>query len=176
MAPRQTGKPPGVPQKIIDWEVVDNLLMAACNGREIASYLGVHPDTLYDRCQLEKGTVFSHYAQKGVAKGDSLLRATQMEVAIKKKDRSMLQYLGRVRLKQSELIEETQEQIGDLRQAILEISQTVSGVSDDLRQKLENASSLQDQGCTREMPHFSTELGAEGVNRGSSSLSDYLES
>jgi hypothetical protein len=107
-----SGKNVGAPQKNIDWKIVDDLLLAGCTGKEIAACIGIAADTLYHRCVEDKKVNFSHYSQLGYDKGDSLIKAAQMEVAIKKKDRSMLQFLGKVRLKQKETdtVAETQLQ------------------------------------------------------------------
>jgi hypothetical protein len=90
----------GRPRIFIDWEKVKNLLLADCTGVEIAGYFGVHPDTLYDRCVMENNISFSDYSHQYKHKGDSLLRATQFEAAIKDKDKTMLVWLGKQRLGQ----------------------------------------------------------------------------
>jgi hypothetical protein len=95
------GLPPNGPVKVIDWDVVDDLLIKGCTGTQIASRLGIHPDTLYHRCEDEKGSLFSAYAQKKREKGDSLLLETQFNMAIKE-DRGMLIWLGKQRLGQQE--------------------------------------------------------------------------
>lgn len=89
------------PTKIIDWDEVDDLLVKGCNGSQISSYIGVCSDTLYDRCLLEKGVLFSTYSQKKREKGDSLLHKAQFELAMKE-DRTMLVWLGKQRLGQKE--------------------------------------------------------------------------
>lgn len=91
--------------KIIDWKKVDDLLLAGCHGTEIAAYIGVHPETLYDRCKLEFGTVFSVYSQEKKSKGESILRAHQYAKAVgltTKGDNTLLIWLGKNRLKQRE--------------------------------------------------------------------------
>lgn len=95
------GLPPNGPVKHIDWDIVDELLMKGCTGTQIASRMGIHPDTLYDRCYNEKGTRFSEYAQQKREKGDSLLLETQFNMAIER-DRAMLIWLGKQRLGQKE--------------------------------------------------------------------------
>ena len=92
----------------IDWNRVEKLLMAGCSGVEIASYFGIHHDTLYDACQREKGMAFSVFSLAFRQKGDSLLRETQFNIAIgdEKKglqpDKAMLIWLGKNRLEQSD--------------------------------------------------------------------------
>lgn len=94
--------PGGPPQKIIDWEKVDQLLIAGCKGTEIAAHLGIHSDTLYLRCDKEKGVSFSTYLQEKRAVGNTLLRAAQFDEAVRKRDRGMLVWLGKNRLEQSD--------------------------------------------------------------------------
>jgi hypothetical protein len=95
------GLPPNGPVKEIDWDFVDDLLIRGCTGTQIASRLGVHPQTLYNRCEDEKGSLFSEYAQRKREKGDTLLLETQFNMAIEK-DRAMLIWLGKQRLGQKE--------------------------------------------------------------------------
>lgn len=170
-----TGKPVGNPQKEIDWKLVDELAMGGCDGQTIAKQLNICADTLYDRCSIEKGVNWSVYKQRLLQCGDELIDYTQFYVAVRKKNPTMLMYLGRVRRKQNDSPVETQEQINDLRKAVLEISSTVPGITDALRQKLENASSLQDQGFSGEMSDIQAELGSSGINSGSTSLPDSFE-
>lgn len=86
----------------IEWDKVDNLLIAGCTGTEIAAHIGVHADTLYDRCVNEKRSSFSAYLQSKRAKGDSLLRVAQFDEAVNKRDRGMLIWLGKNRLGQTD--------------------------------------------------------------------------
>ena len=87
--------------KPIDWNIVDNALVAGCSGVEIAGLLGVHYETLYDRTVKEKGKSFTEYSHEKKAKGDSLLRQKQFQEAMKG-DRGMLIWLGKNRLGQRE--------------------------------------------------------------------------
>lgn len=91
------------PEKIIDWKLVDRLLMADCHGTEIAAHFDMHPNTLYLRVQEEMGCGFSEYSQIKKAQGDSLLRDVQFKKATVDEDNTMLIYLGKVRLKQKEI-------------------------------------------------------------------------
>lgn len=93
--------------KHIDWEKVDNMLMAGCNGVQAAAAIGVSPDTLYLRCQNEKNTVFTVYAQEKRAHGNGLLHAAQFQKAIKEKNPTMLIWLGKQRLEQKETSTDT---------------------------------------------------------------------
>lgn len=93
-------------QKIISWDEVDSYLQSGCKGTEVADILGIHPDTLYKRCQDEIGTTFSAYSQQKRAKGCAILQVAQFDLAIKG-NATMLIWLGKQRLGQHEPEPET---------------------------------------------------------------------
>ena len=101
MARKPTGRPTGYPPTPIDWDKVDRMLIAGCVGTEIAPHFGLHEDTLYDRCEKEKGVPFSAYKAQKKSQGESLLRSKQFDVAMKG-DKTMLVWLGKQRLGQKE--------------------------------------------------------------------------
>lgn len=101
MPVKPTGKPDGYPPIDIEWDKVDQYLIAGSNGVEIAKTLGCHEDTLYRRCQAEKGIGFSAYSRTKKAQGDQMLRSKQFTLAMQG-DRGMLIWLGKNRLGQSE--------------------------------------------------------------------------
>lgn len=106
----------GRKEHIIEWSKVDKMLEAGCTGTEIAGEIGCHPDTLYDRCEKEKGLLFSVYVRSKRAKGDGTLRAKQFKLAMEG-DRVMLIWLGKNRLGQKENPFKTEEfngKLGDL--------------------------------------------------------------
>jgi len=85
--------------KKIPWAKVDKWLEAGCLGTEVAARIGIHKETLYRRCQKEKGISFSDYIQQKKAAGNSILREEQFKAAMKG-DRGMLIWLGKQRLDQ----------------------------------------------------------------------------
>jgi hypothetical protein len=85
----------------IDWGKVDQMLMAGCNGVEVAASIGIHPDTLYLRCEEDNNMGFSQYSAAKKASGDRLLKMKQFDLAVKG-DRTMLVWLGKQRLGQSD--------------------------------------------------------------------------
>lgn len=89
------------PEKPINWKLVDDLLIAGCNGSEIASHFDMHPDTLYRRIEEQYGMGFTAYCSEKRQRGDSILRSKQFEKAMKG-DNTMLVWLGKNRLKQAE--------------------------------------------------------------------------
>lgn len=56
----KTQEGPGRPPCKIDWKKVDFLLKAGCSGTDVAAELGIHPETLYRRCEEKNKTNFSH--------------------------------------------------------------------------------------------------------------------
>lgn len=93
------------PLKHIDWELVDEFLLAGCTGTEIASHFDMHPETFYDRVAAEKGTGFTDYSSQKRCKGQSILRYAQYKKAIgatDKGDNTLLIWLGKQRLNQKE--------------------------------------------------------------------------
>lgn len=91
----------------LDWKKIDSLLTAGCLGTEVASYFGIHPDTVYKNCQRDKGMGFTEYAQSKRATGEAMIKVAQFDEAVNKRDRGMLIWLGKNRLGQSdkELVE-----------------------------------------------------------------------
>lgn len=96
----------------LDWVKIDSLLTSGCLGTEVASYFGIHPDTVYKNCQRDKGISFTEYAQSKRATGDAMLRVAQFDEAVRKRDRAMLIWLGKNRLSQSD--KETVEHKGNV--------------------------------------------------------------
>lgn len=97
--------PPGSGRAVkpINWARVDELLMAGCDGSEIAAVFHMHPHTFYDRVQIEKGMHFTHYQVERLSEGNSMLREQQFLKAVGKTelgDNTMLVWLGKNRLKQ----------------------------------------------------------------------------
>jgi hypothetical protein len=97
----------------IDWKKVDRSLIAGSNGVQVAAMLGVHPDTLYNKCKEVKKMDFSAYQQQKRQEGNDILLGLQYELA-KKGDRGMLIWLGKNRLDQSDKKEIKQENTGSL--------------------------------------------------------------
>jgi hypothetical protein len=123
-APKAIKRPVGNPQKAIDWDVVDDYLISGLLGSKIADALGIHPDTLYQRCEIEKGTNWSAYLQQKRMKGDGLLHKAQFSKALEG-DTSLLIFLGKVRLEQREVapVTATPEQEKNYRMVIDQLAE-----------------------------------------------------
>lgn len=89
------------PEKIIDWDLVDELLIAGCFGTEIAPYFDISVKRFYERVQEEYGVGFTELSAEKRAKGDSLIRKAQFDKALEK-DNTLLIWLGKQRLGQKE--------------------------------------------------------------------------
>jgi hypothetical protein len=85
----------------IDWNEVDKMLEAGCTGTEIAAALGMHPETLYGRCEQDNNIGFSDYSAQKRASGDRLLKVRQFAAAMAGNN-VMLIWLGKQRLNQTE--------------------------------------------------------------------------
>lgn len=120
------------PEKPINWEVVENLLIAGCLGTEIAAQFDMHPNTFYDRVEKQYNLSFTDYSSEKKCKGNSLIRAKQFEKAVKKGDNTMLIWLGKNRLGQKE----TQETVIP-NQANLDITHELLEENKKLREQLE---------------------------------------
>lgn len=111
----------GRPKFAIDWEEIDKFLMAGCTGPEISAKFGYSSDTLYQRCIREKGKSFSEYCREKRATGDALLRAVQYKKAMNG-DNTMMIWLGKNRLEQSERVQTTFEgKVEVTQKALLEL-------------------------------------------------------
>ena len=97
----------------IDWEKVDNYLMSGSNGVQVSAMLGIHYNTLVNKCKEEKKCDFSEYLQQKKEKGNNLLKAMQYKLAMNG-DRGMLIWLGKNRLDQSDKKEIKQHNTGSL--------------------------------------------------------------
>lgn len=83
----------GRPQIPIDWNKVDKWLQGHATREGIAGLLGMHPDTLSDRCHMEKGVSFAEYSTSKKAEGKSLLAVRQFSSAMSGNS-TMLKLLG----------------------------------------------------------------------------------
>jgi len=95
----------GRPQIPIDWKAAEQLMTSGCPGTEVAAYLGIHPDTLYDRVKAEKGVNYSDYSSNFKQKGHALIRDKQFAKALGKSkdgDNTLLIWLGKNMLGQKE--------------------------------------------------------------------------
>lgn len=111
--------PRGRPPKPIDWDFVDELLLAGCHCSEIAPHFNLSADHFGIRVAEEKNMLFTEYAGIIFDKGNSLLRDAQYKKATNG-DNTMLVWLGKNRLKQRDAPIDMQ-----VTQAHVEINESV---------------------------------------------------
>jgi transposase-like protein len=151
----------GRPQAVIDWKIVDQFLVGGADGVQIAGRLGIHPNTLYERCLEENKISFSEYSQGKRSKGDALLHLAQFNKAMKG-DSGMLKHLGEHRLGQkSNNKQEMKDIIEGLVHAIR--SEGSSGATETQRSDVETQQPILDQRSTGEESQIPDELGTEGA-------------
>lgn len=91
--------------KQIDWELVELMLEAGANQKQIAMAFNIHPETLRNQFKKEYDQDFSCYSASKLQYGDAVLLAAQYQKALKSSspgNTQMLIYLGKVRLGQKE--------------------------------------------------------------------------
>jgi len=97
--------PMGRPIKKINWDIVDERLMAGSPGTHIAHLFDMHVKTFYERVYVEKGMTFTEYSNLKRFEGEDNLRLKQYRKAMgidDTGDTTMLIFLGKTRLKQTE--------------------------------------------------------------------------
>ena len=102
----------------IDWDKVESLIIKGCSGIQIAAVFNVTPETLYERCQRDIGKFYSLYSHEKFQKGNASLHAKQFELALKG-DKTLLIWLGKQRLQQSERLEQKIELKAEVSQKAL---------------------------------------------------------
>lgn len=92
----------GKPRHNIDWERVDHFLTCGCSGTQTASKLGIHPETLYNNVVKKFGVGFQEYMRSKRECGEVLVKEAQFDEAVRKRNTSMLIWVGKQLLGQSE--------------------------------------------------------------------------
>jgi hypothetical protein len=85
-----------------DWKTVDNLCKIQCIGEEIASVLEISYDTLERACKREKNVKFADYIKEKSYGGKAALRRSQWKSANEKLNPTMLVWLGKNMLGQTD--------------------------------------------------------------------------
>jgi hypothetical protein len=148
-APKTIKRPKHRPLLDIDWNVVDDFLETGCPTTKIADAIGVSPDTLYRRCEEEKGMTYTAYSQQKRTKGEALLFKAQFDKAIGRADigdSSLLIHLGKTRLEQREaaIVTATPEQEKNYRTVIEQLAELQANRQNQSSEKKneENANEL----------------------------------
>jgi AraC-like DNA-binding protein len=93
------------PFKDIDWNLVEKLMEADCNGMQIAAKMRLNAETFYRRFKQEYGKSFQNCVGDFQRAGEADLKLSQHLKAINNKapgNIQMLTFLGKVRLGQRE--------------------------------------------------------------------------
>jgi hypothetical protein len=113
----------GRPPIEVDWNVIDAMCAIHCTGPEIAEVTGISEDTLTRKCKQQHKMLFAEYIKQKSLKGKASLRRRQWKAA-DSGDRTMLVWLGKQWLDQTDKIEQHTEHEGTV------------GLADDARQLL----------------------------------------
>ncbi len=89
----------GRPEKEIDWDLAEKLMISGCTCTEIAPHFNMFHSTFGTRVEKRYGKTFTELSSELRQKGDSLLRDKQFEKATSG-DNMMLIWLGKNRLQQ----------------------------------------------------------------------------
>lgn len=101
MAYRTKGNPVGKPPIKVDWELVETLARRHCSGAEIASYIGIHHDTLGLKVLAKYGENMTNFLAKMRSKGKATIKAKQFEKA-EAGDNMMLIWVGKNFIEQAD--------------------------------------------------------------------------
>lgn len=74
----------GRPKVKIDWEQVADWCRAHCNGVAIASFLGIDPETFYNRCKMDNNIGFHDFSAAKKSEGVMLVEASIYNDALTK--------------------------------------------------------------------------------------------
>lgn len=103
----------------IDWAEVDKYLQYQCDGVGISGLLGICPHTLYRACERDNKVSFAKYSAQKKSEGKELLRAKQMELALKG-DKTLLVWLGKQYLDQSDKSQSTIKEVDEFEGKTIE--------------------------------------------------------
>ena len=111
---------------VIDWPKVDAMCQIQCTGEEIASVLGISYDTLERACKREKEKGCAEYIAEKKQGGKASLRRRQWQAA-QDGNPTMLIWLGKQYLDQSDRPEGVADVDGDLAKAIKTLAEKLPG-------------------------------------------------
>jgi hypothetical protein len=149
------------PEAKIDWVKVALLCQEGRNGVQIASTLGIHYNTLYERCKTDNNCEFSEWSQDKRSFGDGELHSMQYKKAMKG-DVQMLKWLGEWRLGQKDdktRQDDTTQLDRDYILAFADLAVKRPELFELLRSTLADKQSVLDKGPTWEQDQVPNELG-----------------
>lgn len=95
----------GRPKIEIDWKKVESLCAIHCTAEEIASILDISSDTLERRCKENHNISLAEYIRQKSANGKASLRRRQYKKAMEEGNTTMLIWLGKQWLGQTDRME-----------------------------------------------------------------------
>lgn len=115
------------PRIEINWVEFDKLCGIQCTLREIASWFECSEDTIERAVEREKEMRFADYFEQKKGKGKISLRRKQYEVAMSG-DRSMLIWLGKQYLNQSDKLqqEQTVSHSADIKMEVSDLEERIN--------------------------------------------------
>ena len=87
------------------WQLLDSLIIWSAHQEYIAEELGISEDTLNRRIQEKHGMTFAEYRNKRKEKIRINIRKAQYDEAVKKRNTSMLIWLGKNECGQADKLE-----------------------------------------------------------------------
>ncbi len=100
------GEGGGRPRVDIDWHLVVNLLKIQCIGEEIAASMNISYDSLERRCKEDHGQSFAEWSSEKREGGKPSLRRAQWKKAVDDMNPTMLIWLGKQMLGQSDKVDQ----------------------------------------------------------------------
>lgn len=96
--PKRNGRPPIE----LDWEDIERMCFIQCTMEEIALVCQVDTETLDRACKREFGIAFTTFSKQKRAGGKKSLRRAQFQTAVEGKNPTLLIWLGKQMLGQSD--------------------------------------------------------------------------
>lgn len=112
-AAKKKGAKLGRPPIIVNWKLVDAMCSIHCTGPEIAAVTGISEDTLTRKCKQQHKMLFAEYIKQKSLSGNASLRRRQWKAA-EAGDRTMLVWLGKQWLEQTDKIEQQLDHTGTM--------------------------------------------------------------
>lgn len=92
----------GRPLKVIDWDYIARCCHIQCTQEELKHLTGMDDETIKDACLRDLGITFSQFYKEKAEAGKKSLRRAQWKVACETENPTMLIWLGKQHLNQSE--------------------------------------------------------------------------
>lgn len=111
-------KSAGRPVKEINWEMVDRMIEAQCNSKQVAGYCGMDYGHFLKKFKEHHKIDFSDYSNQKALSGLAILQTAQYNKALNngsKGNVQMLMYLGKVLLGQKDKDDKLLEDVADMK-------------------------------------------------------------